>query len=254
MTRQAANYDNSHRETAAVVWSIDKFREFFVCNPYPTKIFTDNRVTSYIKSSKNSKLKRWRSYLDAHNIEIHHRPGSKMLVSDSLSRLTRNPKSGDYVPDVSDELLEEIIIATCSQKSKLSGIELFQVHVRNGHCGSDRLNKISGEPLDFCNRVIKQCIDCNQYGTVKTQKQILGTIKDPKEKNKIWFIDFVFFNNKKYLSAVDRSTRFCMLEQVDRRCHDGVIKALSHIFALAGRPEEIISDREFISSELQIFF
>lgn len=170
LTRQAASYDNSHRETAAVVWSIDKFREFFICNPNPTKIFTDNRVTSYINSSKNNKLKRWRSYLDAHNIEIHHRSGSKMFVSDSLSRLIRDPKTGDYVPDVSDALLDEIVIATCEEKSKLNGIELFQIHVHNGHCGSDRLNKISGEPLDFCSRVIKQCIDCTQHGQVRSQK------------------------------------------------------------------------------------
>lgn len=96
LTKQAVNYENVHRETAAVVWAVDKFREFFICNPYPTKVFTDNRVTSFINSSKNSKLKRWRSYLDAHNLEINHRSGSKMLVSDTLSRLLLNKRRKNW--------------------------------------------------------------------------------------------------------------------------------------------------------------
>lgn len=73
LTKQAISYDNVHRETAGVVWAIEKFREFFICNPHPTKVFTDNRVTSFINSAKNSKLRRWRSYLDAHNISIEHK-------------------------------------------------------------------------------------------------------------------------------------------------------------------------------------
>ena len=86
----------------------------------------------------------------------------------------------DVLVAVSDELLEEVVIANCAEKSKLTAIELFQLHLRNGHCGADRLNKISGEPLDFCSRVIAQCVDCVEYGVVRTQKQILGTIEDPK--------------------------------------------------------------------------
>ena len=103
-------------------------------------IYTDNRVTSFMKSSTSSKLKRWRSILDSYRIQLEHRAGTKMLVSDALSRLI-TANVGDYKADLSDELLNETVIA--KQKCELTEVELFQLHQKNGHCSTDRLAVIA---------------------------------------------------------------------------------------------------------------
>ena len=259
LTKEALSYDNIHRETACAYWGIEKFSPFFSCSPHTTTVYTDNRVTSYIRSATSPKLRRWRSVLDSYNIELVHKPGEKMCVSDALSRLIRSPKSGSYEPDLSDEVLEEVVIAHAKSyianvASSDVGLELFQLHQKYFHCSADRLSTLSGQPRAVCAKIVDQCFTCNSKDKVKETKQVLGTISDPKEKNHTWFFDFVFSpNGGKYLSILDRSTRFFMLSKVDNREHKGVIKRLNFEFSRLGMPKVLIGDREFISKKLVDF-
>lgn len=84
----------------------------------------------------------------------------------------------------------------------------------------------------------------------------MGTIRDEKEKNHTWFVDFVFGKggrNETYLSILVRSTRFFMAAKLDRRLHEGVVSCLRDDFARLGRPKRIVCDREFISKALKDF-
>ena len=177
-----------------------------------------------------------------------------MLISDGLSRLVREPKTGHYVEGVADELLEEVVIASSIEASQL---EDFQIHLKNGHCGSDRLRSLTGKPLAYCKDIVQACFACQTRKAVKEYKQILGTIPDEKRKNSAWCIDFVFHKDtkkKKYISILDRSTRFFMITKVDSRAHSGVKDSLEKEFLRMGKPETIIADREYISYELREFF
>ena len=250
LTKQAANYENIHRETACAVWAVDKFHKFFCCSPHETIVHTDNRVTSFIKSATSSKLKRWRSILEGYSIKLEHKKGSTMFVSDALSRLVRDGKSGDYVPDLSDEILEEVVIATAVG---MENVELFQLHEKYLHCSADRLHKISGQSLAKCDEVIKSCFQCAAQSKVRENRQILGTIHDAKEKNETWMTDFVFHGGKKFVSLLDRSTRFFMAEAVNNREHKNIIKIFKKYFRMLGVPKRLVADREFISRELGNF-
>ena len=86
-----------------------------MCSPHTTTVYTDNRVTSFIRSASSSKLKRWRSILDSHNIRLEHRKGSKMYISDALSR---HPivDSKEYQSDISDEILENLKLSAMHQE------------------------------------------------------------------------------------------------------------------------------------------
>lgn len=252
LTKEAVAYENIHRETACVLWAVEKFSHFIMCSPHTTTVYTDNRVTSFIRSASSSKLKRWRSILDSHNIRLEHRKGSKMYISDALSRHPVE-HSEKYQSDISDEVLEEIVIAKAHGDE---GVELLQIHAKNGHCSADRLSKITGASLEKCSGTISRCFDCISRSKVKEYKQVLGTIEDKKMKNHTWCIDFVFGKlgrNETYLSILDRSTRFFMARKMDKRSHDSVIECLRDEFARLGRPKRIVCDREFISDRIQSF-
>lgn len=172
-----------------------------------------------------------------------------MKVSDCLSRLVKEIPEADFIPDISDEIIQEFVIAQNSVKDSNNCIELFQIHQRNGHCGIDRLQRISDANLSLCQKVVKGCFDCASHKKVQNTKQILGTIADPKEKNHTWYLDFVFHDGKKYISMLDRSTRFCCVMQVDNRKHEGVALVLKSFFRVLGAPKFIVTDREFISDK-----
>lgn len=174
-----------------------------------------------------------------------------MKISDALSRLVRT-KSGDYEVDMSDEILNEVVIASSASDTEL---ELLQLHQKNGHCSAERLSRLSNSSREKCAAVVKQCGDCVLRSKVIEQKQIFGTIMDNKIKNDTWFIDFVYFKNvgSKYMSILDRSTRFFMAAKVDSRKHNAAIEALESEIARMGKPNKIISDREFISNEMENF-
>ena len=252
LQKHAVEYENAHRETAGVVWAIEKFSKYFSCSPFPVKVYTDNRVTQFIKSAKSPKLRRWKSYLDSFpNLELIHRAGPEMKISDCLSRLVKEPK-GKYVKDVTDELLEEVVIAAGSIES--SQLQDFQIHLKNGHCRADRLRAITGKSREYCKDIVKNCFFCQARTKVPEIKQLLGTIPDKMRKNSIWSIDFVFLNGRKYISILDRSTRFFIVSAVDNRSHAGVRRSLARDFLRMGKPEILIADREYVSSELAAFF
>ena len=257
LQKHAVEYENAHRETAGVVWAIEKFSKFFSCSPFPVKIFTDNRVTQFIKTAKSPKLRRWKSYLDSFpNLELIHRAGPDMKVSDCLSRLVKEPK-GKYIRDVTDELLEEVVIASNDIES--SQLEDFQIHLKNGHCGVDKLRTITGKSREYCRKIVDACFACQTKTKVTEIRQLLGTIPDAKRKNSIWSIDFVFFHDKTgrkrtYLSILDRSTRFFIVSLVDSRHHAGVKTTLLRDFTRLGKPEILIADREMVSDDLACFF
>ena len=250
LSKQAVSYDNIHRETACVLWGIEKFSHFFSCSPHITTVFTDNRVTSFIRSATSPKLRRWRSILESYRIRLTHRSGTKMEVSDPLSRLVRNASTGNYEKDLSDEILEEIVIATVDGDV---GLELFQLHEKYGHCSADRLSALSERPRAECAEIIEKCFTCQSKKKVVETKQIYGTISDPKLKNHTWFFDFVFNKDKKYVSIMDRSTRFFMVQKVPNKEHKNLIKALDLNFRYLGKPKFLVGDRELISNELKIF-
>ena len=251
----AMRYENIHRETACVLWAVGKFERFFSCSPHETQVFTDNRVTSFIRTSTSNKLKRWRSVLDSYNIKISHKSGVKMLVSDALSRLVKEGSSKVETLDLSDELLEEIVIAAeqIVDKEELSSLELYQLHDKYGHCSAERLSKLVGKTVKVCSKIVSTCYKCNLQKRVKNVKQILGTIPDKMYKNSHWYIDFVFFKGRAFISILDRSTRFFSIIPARNKTHKNLISALHTEFTKLGKPDALSCDRELVSECLTVF-
>ena len=90
---------------------------------------------------------------------------------------------------------------------------------------------------------------------MKVQKQILGTLEDPIEKNGHWHIDIVFKNQKTpYLSTLDRSTRFMFVKKIPSSTHKNVANVLQWMFQKHGTPKQIFYDQAFLSGKNTSFF
>ena len=81
------NYATNERELLAIVWSLKTLRGFLY-GAKNIKIFTDHQPLIFSTSEKNSnsKIIRWKSYIDEFNATISYKPGKENVVADALSR------------------------------------------------------------------------------------------------------------------------------------------------------------------------
>ena len=71
----------------AIYWSLKVFRNYIYGQKF--KIITDHQPLTFSLSSKNAntKLKRWKSYLEEHDYEMVYTPCKNNVVADALSRV-----------------------------------------------------------------------------------------------------------------------------------------------------------------------
>jgi hypothetical protein len=100
------NYTTTKKELLAVVFACEKFRSYLVGSP--VVVFSDHAALKYLLSKKDSKARmvRWILLLQEFNIIIKDKKGTKNVVVDHLSRLTKDSTSditqiNDYFPDES---------------------------------------------------------------------------------------------------------------------------------------------------------
>lgn len=81
------NYATNEKELLAIVWSLQKLRNFLYGIADLT-IYTDHQSLKYSISEKNpnSKLKRWKCLIEEFGAKIEYKPGSENVIADALSR------------------------------------------------------------------------------------------------------------------------------------------------------------------------
>lgn len=90
------NFATNERELLAIVWSLKVLRHYL----YGVKslhIYTDHQPLTFAVSDRNpnSKIKRWKAFVDEHNAKIFYKPGKENVVADALSRQQLNNLSQD---------------------------------------------------------------------------------------------------------------------------------------------------------------
>ena len=93
LSKTEENYATNEKEMLAIVWALNSLRNFLY--GAKIKIYTDHMPLTYALSPKNvnSKLKRWKSYIEEHDHEIFYKEGKANVVADALSRIRINNKS-----------------------------------------------------------------------------------------------------------------------------------------------------------------
>ena len=73
------------KEAYAIVNSIEKYRHYLIGKRFTLK--TDNRILSYLNTSKSKKLAKWALQLSEYTFDVIHIPSRHNAVSDFFSRL-----------------------------------------------------------------------------------------------------------------------------------------------------------------------
>lgn len=81
------SFATNERELLAIVWSLQKLRHYLY-GVNRLNIYTDHQPLTFAISDKNpnTKLKRWRAFVEEFSPVFHYKPGKENFVADALSR------------------------------------------------------------------------------------------------------------------------------------------------------------------------
>jgi len=81
------NYATNERELLAIVWALKNLRHYLY-GVNRLNIFTDHQPLTFAVSDKNpnSKIKRWKAFIEEFSPTFHYKPGKDNVVADALSR------------------------------------------------------------------------------------------------------------------------------------------------------------------------
>lgn len=102
MSSAEQNYDIYDKELLSIVLAFQDWRVYLEGSPHEVKVISDHKNLEYFLTTKqlNRRQARWSEMLSAFQFSIQHRPGSKNLRADALSRrpdvLEEGP--GDHRP------------------------------------------------------------------------------------------------------------------------------------------------------------
>ena len=91
------NYDTHDKEMLAIIRALEEWRHHLEGTQHVFEIWTDHKNLEYFMSAKklNRRQARWSLFLSRFHFTLHHRPGSKSLKPDALSRRPDHGKGED---------------------------------------------------------------------------------------------------------------------------------------------------------------
>ena len=95
LTKAERQYSVTRRELLAVIYSLDHFRQYLLGRPFLLR--SDHGSLKWLQSFRNpeGQLARWLEKLQEYSFTIEHRPGTKHLNADALSRLLETSASSE---------------------------------------------------------------------------------------------------------------------------------------------------------------
>ena len=88
LTPTEANYAPTEGELLALVWAVQKFREYL--HGYRFRVRTDHKALEWLATARfnNAKLERWAMKVQEYDFEVEYLKGKDNTVADHLSRAT----------------------------------------------------------------------------------------------------------------------------------------------------------------------
>ena len=115
------NYDIYNRELLAIIRALDEWRHYIQGSHHTTTILCDHKNLTYYREAKKltRRQARWSLYLSEFDIKLVHTPGTKMILSDALSRRP------DFCPD-EDHDNEDVVMLPDHMFLQLIDLDLQQ--------------------------------------------------------------------------------------------------------------------------------
>lgn len=87
LNKTEENYATNERELLAIVWALQNLRHYLY-GVQNIHIYTDHQplIFSISNRNPNTKLKRWRAFIEEYSPQFHYKPGKENKVADALSR------------------------------------------------------------------------------------------------------------------------------------------------------------------------
>jgi len=82
------NYEIHDKEMLAIIRALEEWRHFLEGAKHQVEIWTDHKNLEYFMTAKklNRRQARWSLFLSQFDFKLHHRPGSRSMKPDALSR------------------------------------------------------------------------------------------------------------------------------------------------------------------------
>lgn len=181
-------YATNERELLAIVWALKNLRHYLY-GVNNLNIFTDHQPLTFSISDKNpnSKLKRWRAFIEEYSPTFFYKPGKDNIVADALSRqfvnITMDTTSTcslqacgsemsltEIIPAVENPIncfKNQILINHGSEQNKETKI-LFKNRIRH---------RISYQEIDDLLNTIKDCINPEVVNAINCDLHTLAQIQ-----------------------------------------------------------------------------
>ncbi|UYV77850.1 hypothetical protein LAZ67_15002575, partial [Cordylochernes scorpioides] len=108
-------YHSSKLELMAIVWTLDRLRQFLVGIKFT--VVTDCQALVYMNAKKttNPQIARWYNLIQEYDFEIRHKPGEKMAHVDGMSRApVDDPR--DTIEEIVEKNLEVCLTITLEEQ------------------------------------------------------------------------------------------------------------------------------------------
>lgn len=83
------NYEIYDRELLGVVRALEEWRHYLEGSPHPVEVLSDHKNLTFFRTAQklNRRQARWGLFLSQFELQLRHIPGTRMIQSDTLSRL-----------------------------------------------------------------------------------------------------------------------------------------------------------------------
>ena len=102
LTEYQSRYSNIDREMLAIVHGIQRYHTYLCGRPF--KVITDHKplitICANALHAAPPRLQRMLMKIQGYNFEIEYRPGDKIILTDTLSRLPNPINNGDVDLDM----------------------------------------------------------------------------------------------------------------------------------------------------------
>ncbi|UYV60333.1 hypothetical protein LAZ67_1000859 [Cordylochernes scorpioides] len=224
-------YHSSKLELMAIVWTLDRLRQFLVGIKFT--VVTDCQALVYMNAKKttNPQIARWYNLIQEYDFEIRHKPGEKMAHVDGMSRApVDDPRN--TMEEIVEKNLEVCLTITLEEQ-----ILMIQ------HSDPELRDLIQIFRKDPCDRTVGEQNRINDYSykggrlflMVKNGEEERAlyvipkttSIEDPRRKDWDLKIKEVERDLNNAVNKTTNKTPFETLHGYSPRFHDGILRRLA---------------------------
>jgi transposase InsO family protein len=277
------NYPATKRELLGVVFALRAFSHWLLGEHFV--LYTDHEALTslFTKSRPSYTVSNWFDVLLEYDFEVRHRPGTKMLLPDTLSRLYTPPTANDPSglerrrphgpalealavrglstienPIAPDRELQKFIRERHNKKAiigKRAQIQKLQAVHATGHFGSETLFKTVWRDGFYwkgmrqqCDEVTGACFSCLSYNVQRHGFHPTRSLRADDPWDHIAIDCAVGLppsrrGNTSFLVVVDVASRFVIAKPLPDTKEHTVARALFELFTVFGPPKVMQSDR-----------